>query len=475
MERDSVDILAVDRGTITAPAGCGKTQLIAEALARHRSEKPVLVLTHTNAGVAALRARLDEAGVPRSAYRLSTIDGWCMRLISTFPVRSGHDAAILALGNPRRDYPRIRTAAARLLEAGHLDEILKATYDRLLVDEYQDCSVEQHAVVTHSANALPTCVLGDPLQAIFGFGDNVLPDWNGEVCDVFPVVGELDTPWRWINVGAGALGDWLLEIRGKLLRGEPIDLRTGPSNVEWIDLDGTEDLARQLTAARTSPPDDGDRVLIIGKSTSPYSQRQFASRTAGAITVEAIDLKDFVAFAREFDLRADDALARLAGFAQTTMTNAGATALVRRVQTHRRGTARVAPSHVEEVALSFVEAPTYRGAAELLTAIRRQRGVRLYRPTVFRACIEALRVSGGTEAVSFYEVAIAVREQNRVLGRTLPRRAVGSTLLLKGLEAEVAVILNAGELDARNLYVAMTRGSKAITVCSSTPVLSPKE
>jgi hypothetical protein len=34
---------------------------------------------------------------------------------------------------------------------------------------------------------------------------------------------------------------------------------------------------------------------------------------------------------------------------------------------------------------------------------------------------------------------------------------VGSTLLLKGLEAEISVILNAGGLDARNLYVAMTR------------------
>jgi hypothetical protein len=41
------------------------------------------------------------------------------------------------------------------------------------------------------------------------------------------------------------------------------------------------------------------------------------------------------------------------------------------------------------------------------------------------------------------------------------------------LEAEVAVILNAGVLDARNLYVAMTRGSKAVTVCAPTPILNP--
>ena len=45
-----------------------------------------------------------------------------------------------------------------------------------------------------------------------------------------------------------------------------------------------------------------------------------------------------------------------------------------------------------------------------------------------------------------------MREQNRLIGRPLPRRAVGSTLLLKGLEAEVAVVLDADTLDARNLY-----------------------
>lgn len=43
------------------------------------------------------------------------------------------------------------------------------------------------------------------------------------------------------------------------------------------------------------------------------------------------------------------------------------------------------------------------------------------------------------------------------MGRPLARRSVGSTLLLKGLEAEISVILDAEALDARNFYVAMTR------------------
>ena len=80
---------------------------------------------------------------------------------------------------------------------------------------------------------------------------------------------------------------------------------------------------------------------------------------------------------------------------------------------------------------------------------------------------------GGTAGLSFLDATIQVREQNRLIGRPLPRRAVGSTLLLKGLEAEIAVVLHANELDERNLYVAMTRGSNALTLCSPTPVLRP--
>jgi superfamily II DNA or RNA helicase len=75
MPDETIDLLEIDQGAITAPAGCGKTQLIANALTRHGSAKPILVLTHTNAGVVALRHRLDLARVPAKAYRLSTIDG----------------------------------------------------------------------------------------------------------------------------------------------------------------------------------------------------------------------------------------------------------------------------------------------------------------------------------------------------------------------------------------------------------------
>jgi DNA helicase-2/ATP-dependent DNA helicase PcrA len=76
------------------------------------------------------------------------------------------------------------------------------------------------------------------------------------------------------------------------------------------------------------------------------------------------------------------------------------------------------------------------------------------------------------DTLTFHEAAVMVRDEHRLTGRPLATRNVGSTLLLKGLEAEAAVIFNADGLDARNLYVAMTRGSMALTICSSKATLA---
>ena len=161
-----LDLLTITRGHVSAPAGYGKTQLIADSLKGHEDDRPVLVLTHTNAGVAALRKRLAEHGISSRNYVLQTLDGWALRLLNAYPLRSGIDPQRLAIANPKQDYPAIQAAARDLIAGGCIDIILQGSYSRLWVDEYQDCSAVQHEMVVACANLLPTVVLGDPMQSV---------------------------------------------------------------------------------------------------------------------------------------------------------------------------------------------------------------------------------------------------------------------------------------------------------------------
>jgi len=466
------DLFAVTRGTITAPAGCGKTQLIADTISLHKEIKPILVLTHTNAGVSSLRIRLQRNGVPNSAYRLATIDGFAMRLVGRFPVRSGLNPEVLELKTPRTDYPNIREAAWRLLQAGHLSDALSATYSRLIVDEYQDCSLTQHAIVDWAAEVLPTCILGDPMQAIFGFRGNVLVDWNTNVLQQFPAIGELLTPWRWRNAGTEALGDWLLNCRHTLAAGGSIDLHTAPQEVNWIPLTLRSADQQRMEAARTRTNTRDGSVLVIGDSMNVQGRHRMASHTPGATNVESVDLKDLTDFGQSFEVSAEDSLVRLVTFAGNVMTNVGATELLRRVSSIQRGTARNPPTPTEAAVVAFANAPSLTSALNALTAIKEQPNVRAYRPEILRCCMVAIQAASDGSC-TLHNATIREREKNRYMSRPIARRSVGSTLLLKGLEAEVAVLLQPETMDAKHLYVALTRGSQRVVICSETGILTP--
>ncbi len=470
MPPPEIDIFQTRLGSVTAPAGCGKTQLIADALSQHTDNKPVLVLTHTNAGVAALRARLQRGGVPNSAYRASTIDGFAIRLASKFPLRTGLDARVLELANPNTDYPVVRGAIQGLLQAGHISDPITSTYSRLLVDEYQDCNTTQHAIICSIAQTLPTCILGDPMQAIFGFRDPLV-HWEREAQTAFPPIGALQTPWRWRLAGMDALGAWLLQARASLEAGQPVNLRGAPEGVQWIQLTQGMEVQQRLVAARIEAPNRDGRVLIIGDSINVNGRHQLTMQTPGATSVEAVDLKDLVNFARQFDLASPNALRQIADFATSLMTGVGAANLLTRVKTIRGGRARTPATPAEAAAVAFLEAPCHTTAIDVLQSLADQRGARVYRPELLHCCISALRAAGGE--VGFIGAAIQARERNRHLSRPLGRRAVGSTLLLKGLETDVVVILEPERMTAQHLYVALTRGARQVVVCSSTPLLTP--
>lgn len=463
-----LDILAYRRGSVSAPAGCGKTQLITSALLRSEDSKPALVLTHTNAGRAALEQRLKRLGVSGTTARVATLDSWAIRLVQCFPQRSSLTPAVLRVQGNSANYTEIRQAALDILKAGHIDKIVSATYSRVIVDEYQDCGKLQHEIILTLANLLPTVVLGDPLQVIFDFAGPVV-DWHKDVVAAFPPLAWKPEPWRWNNAETPEIGDWLLNsVRPSLSQpGASIDLSKAPKGVEWIRLEGTTAQMNETRLA-TAKRKFAGTALIIADSKNKESQWQTARR-ARATMVEANDMMDFIKFAATFDPHAQSSLDEAVHYFGNLLSGLSPENLIARTRSLDAGRAKTEASRIEEIALAYLRAPSHRSAAEMLDAFYDTADVFAFRPDIMRLCSKALRAVN--ETVTFHAAAMRERERFRHLPRTMRPRSVGSTLLLKGLEADVAVILEPEKMNAKNLYVAMTRGSKQLFICSSSPIL----
>jgi DNA helicase-2/ATP-dependent DNA helicase PcrA len=467
-----IDLLGSSGGSVTAAAGSGKTQLIADTVKAHRGAGRILVLTHTNAGRSALETRLAAEKADPGKYRVATIDSWMLRLAASYPERSAIDKQWLQLADKRNDYPRVRQAAVRLLASGDISELVQASYSRVLVDEYQDCSQIQHTAVREVSKLVPTCVLGDPQQSIFAF-DHEPVDWDSEVLTCFPELGTLKEPWRWKRVDCTPLGTWLGECREALKHGERIDLRGAPKQfVTWRQHDHASAIKVRQQAAAEKPAQGKWSMLVLADSDKKQSHRTLARRTPGLVTIEALDMEDLVTFAATFDITAGDAAAHLVVFLATLMAQLDAKQLLKRLETLLGGVPRKDPSPHEAALVKLARTRTFESALEAALACRNAPRVRLYRPEVYRVLLSAMR-RVVSQNCTFKDAARAACEANRHAGRPAVQRAVGSTLLLKGLECDVAVVLNPAMMNAQNLYVALTRGSRQLVVCSESRWLQP--
>jgi hypothetical protein len=464
-------ILDHARVCITAPAGTGKTHLIIETLRKYTGSKPLLILTHTNAGVHVLRRRLSESSVPKSRFQVQTIDGFALLLVRTFPMRAGYQINELDIS-----YPAVRAAAANVLAEQHIDSILKANFARVIVDEYQDCDITQHGIVVALAELIPTAVLGDPLQRIFGFKGSELPAWDS-VQATFVAQEALHEPQRWMRAGNEELGQWLLSIRPMLQTCSPIDLNGAPRNSVLHFQSSHEDGYRQMTSEMMSLR---GKTLVIGDSTNDKVRHELARRFPGASIVEPVDLKCLMNFACSIDTcLAHGETAELpiehvvAEFATSLMTGVNKKPLLKRLDTIRGKKNTKSPTHVEAAGLKLIEAPSYAAVKDFLEVLRGQHGARLFRPSLLRLAIQSLQMASQGRAPTLFVAAKESRERNRHFLSGLPIISIGSTLLLKGLEAENAAIVNADKMSAENLYVALTRGSRKVLVRSRERTLVP--
>ena len=87
---------------------------------------------------------------------------------------------------------------------------------------------------------------------------------------------------------------------------------------------------------------------------------------------------------------------------------------------------------------------------------------------------KAVAIHSQDSAHNLRDSAIKVREQVRHIGRSSGRRTIATTLLIKGQEFDHAIVLDADGLQPADLYVALTRGAKSITVFSNRQTIEPR-
>lgn len=121
--------------------------------------------------------------------------------------------------------------------------------------------------------------------------------------------------------------------------------------------------------------------------------------------------------------------------------------------------------------LQFVENVAFDVAVDLLNAFRARTGSRVFRREMLHSMRSALQLMTTGKYETLSDAIWEVQNRIRHVGRRIGYRNVGSTLLIKGLEFDHAIITDAERLTRKNLYVAITRPSRTLTILSSSPQL----
>lgn len=472
--RLAAEVVADAPCSLEMPAGTGKTELLAACVATAAEQGDrSLVLTHTNAGVDAIRKRLRRFGVPSSMVRVDTITSWAFTLSRSYRGIAGINVPGVPNWNDSRAYVDgaasvARTAAVRRVHA--------ASFGYLFVDEYQDCTVDQHELIVEISEAVPrTVILGDRLQAIFGFDPNrPLMDWDTHVTPSYRPkrVPHLPQRWRDHNV---ALGQWLLGIRPSLIDGGTFDFSShSVTGLEWRQCD-FKTAVRAVNTAAYGLSNSGESVLLLDKWARDVAK--YASPLGGSYAVmEDVGgrfmIEQLDALPAENDVSLALWLARVAKKCFVGLTGLDATVKRRLEKGHTISDLKRDGLEPVQAALDgLIASPVYAQLRISASTIRATPGLALYRQEAWEDTFRAVARSV-EDGSSPRDALAAVRDRLRHGGRGDRRRVASRTLLVKGLEFDHVIIANVQHFaDPRQLYVALSRARKSVTVIGDSPRL----
>ncbi|HEY9685919.1 MAG TPA: UvrD-helicase domain-containing protein [Coleofasciculaceae cyanobacterium] len=462
---------------LVAPAGYGKTHTIANAVAHH-SEGKQLILTHTHAGVGVIRDRLKEMASSQK-YHIETIAGWMKKYTCSFPVLSD-----LKHPEPTTDqeWADIYRSFLKLLNKKAIQDIIRVSYSGAFIDEYQDCTDIQHQAITKLSSIIPCRILGDPLQAIFNFRSEVPVNWIEDFKEFEPIP-TLTIPWRWYE-NSRALGDWVDEVRDLIDSNQAIDLSNAPSEhvsvilmkkpIPKIDPKGYAIyLNRVLKTCRETAKQSGKVIAIHDvPAVSAFFCKKLGGLYSMIESVEAPDLADNIE-----PILTNQGIERVKAvieFASLCVTQINTMKPVIEGLEKNKVPKRKGLAEQTYCCIRVKEHNSPNEVIQLLRVLLNVPDAILYRRELYFDMIKALQEFSSGRYENPREAAHAVRNITRQAGRRTWRCCMGSTHLVKGLEFDHSIILEAQSFkEKNNLYVALTRGVKSITIITDSMVLSP--
>ncbi len=511
MDKVVEDFLNQEKSLLIAPAGYGKTYTIVQCV--KESEGKSLILTHTHAGVAALKNVLKEQQIDKKCYEIETITSYAQKYVKAYCSETLPDIT------DKNYWMFILEKAEKIFKNTHIKDVIKKTYSRLFVDEYQDCTLSQHKVILAISQSIPTHILGDPLQGIIDFNketDPLVNFYNDDLKD-FTKTSELSIPHRWQKEGNNSnLGKYLVNIREKLIDNlennakNEINLTDNSNNsFYFIKTSGSAYLYNginsetNITNKQTSknytykellkcilnnPKNlpNYESLLIISKP--PFRRNQSPVEIRAELKsnlyyptlylLEAIDEKSFYNLSKNADeIVAEGLNANLKNlyeflvnlFNKTDIDkwiNSKSYNLIRKVNE----TDKIISNEIEILIDTFNSSKQPLLFGKIIEYFSSTLKLKCNRTEFLYSILNAIKLT--EQGKSIYQTMVEQRNKFRRVGRKINGKCLGTVALTKGLEFDTVIILDAESFkDPKELYVAMTRACKNLIIFSNSVTL----
>jgi len=256
-----------------------------------------------------------------------------------------------------------------------------------------------------------------------------------------------------------------------------------PASVTFIpaNADPQALLQSQGNTCRYFQRDPLDAVIAIHKGSQEYKAKchTLSRNLSGRFSsIEEVEGRDLFSFVQKLErTRADaDRLKEVIEFSKRCMTAVNANlpaGTVRGERVNIRANTRNPEAAIK--ANAYLASPTSSAMMEFLQALRHREGIEIVRADLFFRALGVLSKHILHPELSLPEAAEKYHSEFRHKGRPVGKsRLIGTTLLVKGLEFDHAIVLDATSLSKKELYVALTRGARSLTIISTSPVLNPR-